>query len=369
MEIGVPKEIKNHEYRVGMTPSAVKIFTNQGHVVVVQSQAGQKIGFTDELYEQAGAKIVSSPQDVYKAEMIIKVKEPQPSEFTLLKQGQLLFCYLHLAPDPVQAEALLEKKVLGLAYETITDDQGRLPLLVPMSEIAGRVSVQAGASSLQMVSGGKGVLLGGIPGVKPGKVVIIGGGIVGTEAMRMAIGLGADVKIFDRSLPRLREIDHLYAPKVRTIFSTSSHIEEALKDADLIIGAVLLPGKSAPKLITKKMLSLMQPGTVIVDVAIDQGGFTETSRPTTHSEPTFIKEGIVHYCVTNMPAACAKTATMGLTNATMPYAIQIANTGYKKAILADPHLQKGLNVCMGKVTHKGVADDLGYPFVPPTSAL
>ncbi len=301
--------------------------------------------------------------------MIVKVKEPQPSEYDYLQEGQFLFCYLHLAPDPKQAKALVQKKVVAVAYETVTGYDGRLPLLVPMSEIAGRIAVQAGANALHMASGGRGVLLGGVPGVLPGNVVVIGGGIVGTEAMRMAIGLGADVTIFDRSLPRLRALDQLFAPKIKTVFSTQAHLEKAVADADLVIGAVLLPGKTAPKLITRSMLKKMKPGSVIVDVAIDLGGCTETSRPTTHSDPTYVEEGIVHYCVTNIPAACARTATQGLTNATMPYALHMANVGYRKAILDDPNLQLGLNVCYGKVTNQEVAADLRYEYVPPVQVL
>ncbi len=369
MDIGIPKEVKNKEFRVGLTPEGVQVMVMAGNRVTVQKDAGKEIGFTDADYEKAGANIVSSPKEVYQNEMIIKVKEPQPSEFSLLKEGQILFCYLHLAPDPVQTEALIKQKVVGIAYETITDANHRLPLLVPMSEVAGRISVQAGAAALQMVNGGKGVLLGGVPGVKPGKVVVLGGGVVGTEAMRMALGLGADVTILDRSLPRLRELECRYGPALKTIFSTPVHVEEALKEADLVIGAVLIPGKTAPKLVTKKMLSLLEPGSVIVDVSIDQGGCFETSRPTTHSEPTFIEEGVVHYCVSNMPAACAKTATRGLTNATLPYALFIAEAGYRSALLQDPHLMAGLNVCLGHVTYQAVAQDLGYEFVDPKKIL
>lgn len=282
MLIGVPKEIKNHEYRVGATPSIVKMFVQAGHKVIVEAKAGDKIGFTDEMYAEAGAKIASSPAEVYKAEMIIKVKEPQLSEFPLMHEGQILYCYLHLAPDPEQTKHLLERKVIGIAYETVTDAQGRLPLLTPMSEIAGRVSIQAGATCLQMANGGRGVLLGGIPGVPPANVVIIGGGVVGTHAAMMAVGLNADVTILDRSLPRLRELDVQFNGKVKTLYSSSQNLEEELKKADLVIGAVLIPGKTAPKLVHKHHLKMMKKGSVIVDVAIDQGGCTETSHPTTH---------------------------------------------------------------------------------------
>ena len=369
MRIGIPKEVKNKEFRVGATPESIKVLVQAKHEVWVEKKAGDAIGFTDALYQHAGAKIVKEAKEVYQCEMILKVKEPQPSELPLLKEGQILFCYLHLAPDPIQTENLLKQKVIGIAYETVTDAHNHLPLLVPMSEIAGRISIQAGATALQMANGGKGVLLGGIPGVKPGKVVVLGGGVVGTEAMRMALGLGADVTILDRSLPRLRKLDKFYAPALKTLFSTPAHLEEAIRDADLIIGAVLIPGKMAPKLITKKMLSLLEPKTVIVDVSIDQGGSCETSRPTTHSDPTYIVDGVVHYCVSNMPAACAKTATRGLTNATMPYVLHIANSGYKKALLEDLHLRNGLNVCRGYVTHPAVAADLGYEYTPPEKIL
>lgn len=369
MKIGIPKEIKKDENRVGATPETVFSFVQAGHEVTVQSEAGLKIGFPDEMYRKAGAKIAATATEVYEQEMIIKVKEPQESEFHLMHKGQIFFCYLHLAPDPEQTKHLLERQVVGIAYETVTDDAGRLPLLIPMSEIAGRIAVQAGATALQIINGGKGVLLGGIPGVKPGKVVVLGAGVVGTEAMRMALGLGADVTIFDRNLHRLRELDKLYAPALKTLYSTPAAIEEAIASADLIIGAVLIPGKTAPKLLTRAMLKKMQPGTVIVDVAIDQGGCAETSRPTTHSAPTYLVDDIVHYAVANMPAACAKTSTQGLTNATLPYALKIANLGYEKALLEDAHLRNGLNVYFGKVTNPYVAEDLGYEYFEPLSVL
>ena len=369
MHIGIPKEVKKDENRVGATPETVYSYVAAGHSVFVENNAGLAIGFTNEMYEKAGAQILGSAKEIYSKEMIIKVKEPQKSEFPLLHEGQILFTYLHLAPDPEQTKHLIEKKVIGIAYETVTDEAGRLPLLVPMSEVAGRLSIQAGATALQIANGGKGVLLGGIPGVRPGKVVVLGGGVVGTEAMRMALGLGADVTIFDRSLARLRELDKLYAPALKTMYSTPAAIEEAISTADLIIGAVLIPGKTAPKLLTRAHLKKMSPGTVIVDVAIDQGGCAETSRPTTHSEPTYVIDGIVHYCVGNMPAACARTSTQGLTNATLPYALKIANLGYKRALLEDPHLREGLNVHLGKVTNKPVAEDLGYEYFDPMSVL
>ncbi|HEY4255548.1 MAG TPA: alanine dehydrogenase, partial [Chlamydiales bacterium] len=319
--------------------------------------------------QKAGAHVVETAAEVYKNELIIKVKEPQASEFPLMHEGQTLFCYLHLAPDPEQTKHLLAQKVVGIAYETVTDSNGKLPLLMPMSEIAGRLSIQAGATALQIINGGRGVLLGGIPGVRSSKVVVFGGGVSGTEAMRMALGLGADVTVFDRKIDRLRELDSLYAPALKTAFSTPAAIEEALRTADLVIGAVLIPGKKAPKLITRSMLKLMQPGSVIVDIAIDQGGCTETSKPTTHSNPTYVVDGIVHYGVTNMPAACARTSTQGLTNATLPYALKLANLGVKKALQQDAHLREGLNVYHGKVTNRPVAEDLGYEYHAPEKVL
>lgn len=369
MLIGIPKEIKVHEYRVGATPEMVRLFVENRHKVLVQSHAGTKIGFSDEDYRSAGATIVSSAAEVYKADMIVKVKEPQHSEFSLMHERQILFCYLHLAPDPIQTKHLIEQNVIAIAYETVVDTKGRLPLLTPMSEIAGRISIQVGATALQLNQGGKGVLLGGVPGVAPGKVAIIGGGIVGTEAARMAIGLGASVVVLDRDINRLRELDALFGPQLRTLYSTPFSIEEVLKESDLVIGAVLVPGKTAPRLVTKEMIKKMAPGSVIVDVAIDQGGCLETSRPTTHADPTYVVEGVVHYCVTNMPGACARTATLALTHATMPYALALANKGYVKALLDNAGLMQGLNVCLGKVTNESVAHDLGYEYVPPQTML
>jgi alanine dehydrogenase len=369
MLIGIPKEIKNQEARVGATPAMVRMFVHDGHRVVVESGAGALIGFTDKMYQEAGAKIVPTAKEVYTSEMIIKVKEPQTSEFPLMHEGQILFTYLHLAPDPEQTKHLIERKVVAIAYETVTDKEGRLPLLTPMSEVAGRMAVQAGATALQMSNGGRGILLGGVPGVAPGRVLIVGGGVVGTNAAMMAIGLGADVTIVDRSLPRLRELNFVFGSKLKTRFSTEQTMEEEVKMADLVIGAVLIPGKSAPKLISRKMVQSMRPGSVIVDVAIDQGGCSETSRPTSHSHPTYIEEGVVHYCVTNMPGGCACTATIALTNATMPYAQKIALLGYKQASLEDPGLLQGLNVHHGQVTNPHVAHDLGYKFVKPESVL
>lgn len=369
MKIGIPKEIKIHEYRVGATPAMVRSFAEAGHSVKVQTQAGLRIGYSDGMFESAGATIVNSAEDVYDSEMIIKVKEPQESEYTLLRKGQILFCYLHLAPDPIQTKALIDSEVIAIAYETVTDAQGRLPLLIPMSEIAGRIAIQVGATCLQMNHGGKGVLLGGVAGVLPAQVAVIGGGAVGTEAARMAMGLGASVTIIDNDLNRLRALDALFGPHLRTQYSTSAFIEETVTRSDLVIGGVLIPGKTAPKLVTRNMVEQMSAGSVIVDVAIDQGGCVETARPTTHDDPTYIVDGVIHYCVTNMPGACARTSTQALTNATMDYALLIANKGYRKALLENKGLSQGLNVFFGQVTNEYVAHDLGYAYVPPQTAL
>ncbi len=368
MKIGIPKEIKDHEYRVGAPPGMVRALVEAGHRVLVQNSAGAKIGFTDELYKLSGAEMVNSAEEIYASEMIIKVKEPQESEYPLLKEGQILFCYLHLAPDPTQTQHLIDSKVIAIAYETVTDGNGGLPLLIPMSEIAGRISIQVGATCLQMNNGGKGSLLGGVPGVLPANVLVIGGGVVGTEAARMAVGLGANVIIIDKDLRRLRALDALFGPSLKTLYSSSTSIEEAIATADLVVGAVLIPGKTAPKLVTREMIKSMAPGSVVVDVAIDQGGCFETARPTTHTEPTYVVDGVVHYCVTNMPGACALTATKALTNATMDYALMIANQGWKKA-LRHKGLSQGLNVCLGKVTNLSVAEDLGHHYVPIEEVL
>jgi len=369
MKIGIPKEVKNHEYRVGATPAMVQALVKLGHEVFVQKGAGEKIGLFDEDYQGAGAVIVPNAKAVYESEMIIKVKEPQSEEYPLLKENQILFCYLHLAPDPMQTAALLKQKVVGIAFETVVDHKGRLPLLMPMSEVAGRIAIHAGANALHMASGGRGVLLGGVPGVTPGDVVIIGGGIVGTQAAKMAVGLGADVTILDSNLQRLRELDDLFEGRLNTLYSTPVTIEEEVSHADLVVGAVLIPGKVTPKLVTKEMLKKMKPGAVIVDVAIDQGGCCETSHPTTHSDPIYVKEGIVHYCVANMPGACARTATFALANSVLPFAIKLAEKGYQEALLQDPFFLPGLNVCHGKVTNHHVAHDLGYPYHPPEEVL
>ncbi len=369
MRIGVPKEVKDHEYRVGITPAGAKALLDAGHEVWVQRGAGAAIGFDDAMYEAAGAVVVDSAEAVYGCPMVVKVKEPQPSEFSLLFEGQLLFTYLHLAPDPEQTRQLLAKKVVAIAYETVTDEQGGLPLLVPMSEVAGRIAIQAGAAALQMASGGRGVLLGGVPGVSPGRVVVIGGGVVGTEAAKMALGLGADVTILDTSLARLRGLDDLFGPALKTRYSEAHALAELVAQADLLIGAVLLPGRAAPKLVSREMIKTMKPGAVVVDVAIDQGGCIETSRPTSHSAPLFVDEGVVHYCVTNMPGACARTATQALTNATLPFVLQLANLGYEEALRRSAALRDGLNLYFGEVTQAAVAQSLGYRYRPPAELL
>lgn len=370
MIIGIPKEIKDKEYRVGATPAMVQALVEAGHRVLVETMAGDAVGFEDPQYERAGATIVPNAEDVWgDSEMVIKVKEPQAREFPMMREGQVLFGFLHLAPDPEQTKALIEKQVIAIAYETVTDRKGRLPLLQPMSEIAGRVAIQEGAVALHMTNGGRGVLMGGVPGVAPAKVIVIGGGVVGTESARMAMGLGAEVTIIDRDLQRLRELDAMYGHRLKTLYSTSAVIEEVTPDADLVVGAVLIPGKTAPRIVTRDHVSKMMRGSVIVDVAIDQGGCVETARPTTHSDPMYIVDDVVHYCVSNMPAACARTATIALTNATTEYALKLANNGYRDALRGDVHLREGLNVCMGHVTNAAVAQDLGYTFREPTKCV
>jgi alanine dehydrogenase len=370
MRIGVPKEIKNHEYRVGMTPAAVREAVHHGHEVVVQTGAGGGIGCDDAAYIAAGAQVLPTAAAVFEsAQMIVKVKEPQPAECAMLRKGQVLFTYLHLAPDPQQAEGLLKSGCTAIAYETITDDRGGLPLLAPMSEVAGRMAIQVGAVALQKANGGLGVLLGGVPGVAPGSVVVIGGGVVGTHAARMAIGLGAEVMILDKSLPRLRQIDEAFDGRIRTQAATIDATEAAVLNADLIIGAVLVPGAAAPKLIKRAQLSRMQPGAVIVDVAIDQGGCFETSRATTHAEPTYVVDGIVHYCVANMPGAVPRTSTFALNNATLPFTLALANKGWQRACADDVHLAAGLTVHEGAITHEAVARGLGKAFTPLANVL
>ena len=369
MRVGCPKEIKNHEYRVGLTPAAVREYAAHGHEVWVETKAGSGIGADDAAYAAAGAKIVATAKDIFeKCDMVVKVKEPQPSEWAQLRDGQILYTYLHLAPDPEQTKGLLASGVTGVAYETVTDDRGGLPLLAPMSEVAGRLSIQAGATALQKANGGLGILLGGVPGVLPGKVVIIGGGVVGLHAARMAAGIGADVTILDRSLPRLRQLDDLFGGRIHTRYSSIQALEEEVFAADLVIGAVLIPGAAAPKLVTREMLTGMKKGSVIVDVAIDQGGCFETSHATTHSEPTYEVEGVVHYCVANMPGAVPVTSAHALNNATLQYGLALADRGLR-AIAEDRHLRNGLNVHKGRVTSKPVAEALGYEVSAPESVL
>ena len=362
MRIGIPKEIKDHEYRVGVTPAGVSTLTARGHTVLVETAAGARIGFSDAMYEAAGA-MIAGQREIYGSDLIVKVKEPQPSEVALLREGQILFCYLHLAPEPELTRGLLDRKVIGIAYETVTDAQGRLPLLIPMSEVAGRLAVQAGATALQIANGGSGVLLGGVPGVAPGKVAILGGGVSGLNAAKMAAGLGAEVSVLDIDPARLRHLDDVFGMRVKTRYADPAAIAELTREADLVIGAVLIPGKRAPRLLSRKMIAAMKPGSVLVDIAIDQGGCADTSRPTTHSHPTYVEAGVVHYCVGNMPGAAARTATLALTQATIPFALELANKG-TRALLDHPGLRDGLNVYRGRVTHPAVAADLGYVCEP-----
>jgi alanine dehydrogenase len=370
MIVGVPKEIKNNEFRVGLTPAGVRELCSNGHTVLVQRDAGTGTGFDDALYEQVGAQLVDDAQALYaQADMIVKVKEPQTAECKMLRKGQLLFAYLHLAPDPEQARLLMASGASCVAYESVTDANHGLPLLAPMSEVAGRLSVQQGAFCLEKIRGGNGILLGGVPGVAPASVVVIGGGVVGLSAARIAMGMGARVTILDRSLPRLRQLDDLYGGQLTTQYSTIENIEQALRKADLVIGAVLIPGAAAPKLVSRAMLKIMKPGSVMVDVAIDQGGCFETSRPTTHEDPVYTVDGIIHYCVTNMPGAVARTSTIALTNATLPFALALANKGLNKALMEDPHLRNGLNVHAGKITAKPVADALSFEYMEAEKAL
>lgn len=373
MLIGVPKEIKNHEYRIGLSPTAVREYVAHGHQVIVENNGGAAIGFTNEDYIQAGAAIIDTPDEIFaKADMIVKVKEPQPNECKMLREGQILYTYLHLAPDPTQTKLLAEAGVTAIAYETVTDNRGGLPLLAPMSEVAGRMSIQAGAHHLEKAHGGSGTLLGGVPGVAPAEVLVIGGGVVGINAAKMAIGMGAEVTILDRSLPRLRELDDIFAGRVKTIYSTVDAIDHYSKTADLVIGAVLIPGAAAPKLLTREHLKNMKPGSVVVDVAIDQGGCFETSKATTHQDPTYVIEDVVHYCVANMPGGVARTSTIALNNATLPYGIMLANKGIE-AMRANKNLLDGLNMHKGKITYKAVHDDLGeelgLDYIDPLESL
>ncbi len=370
MLIGVPKEIKNHEYRVGMVPASVREVVSFGHQVIVETNAGVGIGFTDEDYIAAGAEIKDSAEKVFaEADMIVKVKEPLAEERARLREDQILFTYLHLAPDLPQTEDLIKSKAICIAYETVTSDQGSLPLLAPMSEVAGRMSIQAGAQCLEKSKMGRGMLLGGVPGVSPAKVVIIGGGVVGTNAAQMAIGMGANVVILDRSIDVLRRLDAQFGAQLETVFSSKDALEQHVLSADLVIGGVLIPGAAAPKLVTADMIKRMKPGSAVVDVAIDQGGCFETSKATTHAEPTYIVDNVVHYCVANMPGAVPRTSTFALNNATLPYILNIANKGYKAALEADKHLLNGLNVHKGMVTCESVAENLGFEYVEPADAL
>ncbi|WP_024512873.1 alanine dehydrogenase [Bradyrhizobium sp. ARR65] len=364
MKIGVPREIKTHEYRVGLTPGAVREYVAAGHSVVVETNAGAGIGVTDDNYRKAGATILGSAREVFaSSEMVVKVKEPQPPEWAQLRENQILFTYLHLAPDRPQANGLLKSGCTAIAYETVTDANGGLPLLAPMSEVAGRLAIEAAGSALKRYAGGRGLLIGGVPGVQPARIVVIGGGVVGTHAARMAVGLGAEVSILDRSIPRLRELDELFEGRVRTRYSTLEAIEEEVFAADVVIGAVLIPGASAPKLVSRGMLRSMRKGSVMIDVAIDQGGCFETSRPTTHAEPTYEVDGVIHYCVANMPGAVPVTSSQALNNATLPFGLALANKGFA-AVLENPHLRAGLNVYRGRLTSRAVAESLGLPYSP-----
>jgi alanine dehydrogenase len=370
MQIGVPKEIKVHEYRVGLTPDSVREFVSHGHRVVVETGAGAGIGRADEDYRAVGAEIVGNASEVFdKAEIIVKVKEPQAAERKMLKPGQLLFTYLHLAPDPAQTRDLVDSGAVCVAYETVTNAQGGLPLLAPMSQVAGRLSIQAGASALEKAHGGKGILLGGVPGVAPARVVVIGGGVVGENAIMMALGMGAEVTVLDRNVDVLGRLAGRFGPALKTVYSTRASLEEHVLAADLVVGAVLVVGAEAPKLVTADMVRRMNPGSVLVDVAIDQGGCFETSRPTTHAEPTYVVDGVVHYCVANMPGAVPRTSTYALNNVTLPYGLALADKGYKRAFLENPNFREGLNVYKGRVTYKAVADDLGYDYVDAATAL
>ena len=370
MLIGVPREIKTHEYRVGMTPASVREAVSHGHRVVVETMAGHAIGLEDEHYVRAGAEIAGGAEEVFaRADMVVKVKEPQPEECRRLRAGQVLFTYLHLAPDPGQTRMLLESGVTAIAYETVTDARGGLPLLAPMSEVAGRMAIQAGAHCLEMEQGGRGMLLGGVPGVAAGRVVILGGGVVGTNAARMAMGLEAHVTVIDRSLARLKELDQQFGAMLNTIFATRDAIEEHVLGADLVVGAVLVPGAAAPRLVSADMVRRMKRGAVLVDVAIDQGGCFETSRPTTHAAPTYVVDGVIHYCVANMPGAVARTSTFALNNATLPFTLALANKGWRQALADDPHLKAGLNVHRGRVTCEAVARDQNLRHQPADEAI
>ncbi len=369
MRVGCPKEIKNHEYRVGLTPESAHELVAHGHDVWIESGAGLGIGASDDDYNAAGCTIHATPEIFAKCEMIVKVKEPQAAERAMLRPGQILYTYLHLAPDPEQTADLVKSGVVAIAYETVTGPGHSLPLLKPMSQVAGRMAIQAGATALEKVHGGRGVLLGGVPGVMPGKVAVIGGGTVGFNAAQMAVGLGADVTVLDRDPEVLERLGIHFESRAKTRFSNKANLAESVCEADLVIGAVLVPGAAAPKLVTRDMLACMKRGAVLVDVAIDQGGCFETSHPTTHQDPTFVVDGIVHYCVANMPGAVARTSTYALNNVTLPHALRIADLGWKDALRRDPHLAAGLNVCAGRVTYPAVAEELGYDLLPVEQAL
>jgi len=370
MRIGCPKEIKNNENRVGLTPAGAKTLVGAGHQVIVETKAGEGSGFTDAEYQAAGATILGTAKEIFDgADMVIKVKEPQKGEIAMLRKGQILFTYLHLAPDPEQTQGLLKSGATTIAYETITDAQGRLPLLTPMSEVAGRMAVQIGAQYLQKTNGGRGMLLGGVPGVPPAHVLVLGGGVVGVNAIKMAVGLGARVTVLDRSLPTLRYLDDIFGNRIETVWSSDAHVEELLPTTDLVIGAVLVPGAAAPKLIRKDMLKLMRQGSVIVDVAVDQGGCVETTKATTHADPVYFVDGVLHYGVANMPGAVPRTSTIALTNATLPYALKLANLGWQKALASDPGFLLGLNTHEGQMTCEPVARDQKLPYVDPKGLL
>ncbi|WP_321856934.1 alanine dehydrogenase [Burkholderia cenocepacia] len=370
MLIGVPKEIKNHEYRVGLTPAGARELTRHGHRVLVQRGAGTAIGLLDDDYTAAGASLSDGADEIFaRADMIIKVKEPQPTECAMLRRGQILYTYLHLAPDPDQAAALVKSGAVCIAYETVTGPGGGLPLLAPMSEVAGRMSIQVAATHLESPRGGRGLLMAGVPGVPAANVVVLGAGVVGTGALQMAVGLGARVTVLDNNVNRLRQLDLVFANRIATVCSNAHTVDEAVRDADVVIGAVLVPGASAPRLVTRDMIATMRKGAVVVDVAIDQGGCFETSHPTTHAAPTFVVDGVVHYCVANMPGAVARTSTFALNNATLGHALALADKGWKQAMLDDPHLRAGLNVCDGHITYEAVALALGLPYVPATGVL
>ncbi|MCC7165986.1 MAG: alanine dehydrogenase [Rhodospirillales bacterium] len=370
MKIGVPKEIKTHEYRVGLVPGSVRELVHHGHEVLVERGAGLGAGFPDHAYAQVGATLVEGAPDVFeKARLIVKVKEPQAQECARLKAGQVLFTYLHLAPDPAQTRALMESGATAIAYETVTDRDGRLPLLAPMSEVAGRMAIQVGAHCLEKEQGGAGILLGGVPGVPPGRVVVLGGGVVGSNAARMAIGLGARVTVIDKNLKRLAELDDHFGTQLTTVYATLDAIERHVARADLVVGGVLVPGAAAPKLVSRAQVAAMKPGSVIVDVAIDQGGCFETSRPTSHASPTYVEEGVVHYCVTNMPGAVARSSAQALNNATLPFVLALADRGWQQALAEDPHLRAGLNIHAGTIAHPAVAEAQGLPHTPPEKWL